>query len=78
VYNYDVSVPGATTLSDRAKELAQGAIAPEVVFIFPTPDSVNGKPGPKVPPVCLVGLETCGGGVANQPVRTYWRQRGAD
>ncbi len=35
-------------------------------------------PVPQVPPVCLVGLESCGGGVVNNPVRTYWRQRGAE
>jgi type IV pilus assembly protein PilY1 len=35
-------------------------------------------PGPAVPPVCLVGLETCGFGLTNPPVRTYWRQRGVN
>ncbi len=79
IYNYDTSVDGATSLTDRSKELAQGAIAPEVVFVFPTPDS--DKPGvtpPAVPPICLVGLESCGAGISNPPVRTYWKQRGVN
>jgi hypothetical protein len=28
------------------------------------------------PPICPVDPESCGGGLANPPVRTYWRQRG--
>jgi type IV pilus assembly protein PilY1 len=98
-YNYDATVGEAT--EDRSKELAQGSIAPEVVFIFPTPPGVAAteppkncaqiagcdeddpstwplRPGTAVPPVCLVGLETCGAGMANPPIRTYWRQRGAN
>ena len=79
MYNYDTGVDGATSLTDRSKELAQGAIAPEVVFVFPTPDSETpGVTPPAVPPVCLVGLESCGAGISNPPVRTYWRQRGVN
>jgi type IV pilus assembly protein PilY1 len=79
LYNYDTSVDGATSLTDRSKELAQGAIAPEVVFVFPTPDSdTPGVTPPAVPPICLVGLESCGAGISNPPVRTYWRQRGVN
>jgi type IV pilus assembly protein PilY1 len=78
VFNYDVSTPGATELEDRSKELAQGGLAPEVVFVFPTPTAANGLTPPAVPPVCLVGLETCGAGLSNPPVRTYWRQRGTN
>jgi hypothetical protein len=49
------------------------------VFIFPTPPDTNPNgPEPAVPPVCLVGLESCGFGISNPPVRTYWRQRGAN
>jgi type IV pilus assembly protein PilY1 len=67
------------TADDRSTDLAQGSISPEVVFIFPTPPNTNPNgPEPPVPPVCLVGLETCGFGLANPPVRTYWRQRGAN
>ena len=115
IYNYDAST--TETTADRSKELAQGSIAPEVVFIFPTPPKVpvhcSTTPGcdpddpttwpdtpppgcattpgckvddpstwlahgPAVAPVCLVGLEKCGFGITNPPVRTYWRQRGAN
>lgn len=79
VVNLDTSVPGASDLTDRSKELAQGSIAPEPVFIFPTPQATNENPNPPaVPPICLVGLESCGTGLLNPPVRTYWRQRGAN
>ena len=87
--------------ADRSRELSQGSIAPEVVFVFPTPPQtrpnepppncaqISGcdpndpstwplQPGAALPPVCLVGLETCGFGLVNPPVRTYWRQRGAN
>jgi type IV pilus assembly protein PilY1 len=79
-YNYDDTVDGETP-ADRSKDLAQGSIAPEVVFIFPTPPVDPNNPNaaqPAVPPVCLVGLENCGFGISNPPVRTYWRQRGAN
>jgi type IV pilus assembly protein PilY1 len=77
-YNGDLSLGDG----DRSNELAaEGTISPEVVFIFPTPprdpDNPN-APVPAVPPVCLVGLENCGFGISNPPVRTYWRQRGAN
>jgi type IV pilus assembly protein PilY1 len=79
IFNYDTTTDGPSSLSDRSKDLAQGAIAPEVVFVFPTPDTpTSGLMPPAVPPVCLVGLESCGAGLANPPVRTYWRQRGAN
>jgi type IV pilus assembly protein PilY1 len=76
-YNYDAETGEATT--DRSTDLAQGSISPEVVFVFPTPPNTDpNNPEPAVPPVCLVGLEKCGFGVTNPPVRTYWRQRGAN
>jgi hypothetical protein len=78
VKNLDTRVGGDLNIDDRSKELSQGSIAPEVVFVFPTPEDENGLPGRAVPPVCLVGLENCGTGIANPPVRTYWRQRGAN
>jgi type IV pilus assembly protein PilY1 len=101
VTNLDTAVGGDLTIADRFTELAQGSIAPEVIFVFPTPPLVTPDvppancastpgcvvddpatwpkiPGPAVSPVCLVGLESCGSGVANPPVRTYWRQRGAN
>jgi type IV pilus assembly protein PilY1 len=79
IFNFDLATEGVTALTDRSKDLAQGAIAPEVVFVFPTPENqVPGVTPPAVPPICLVGLEGCGAGLANPPVRTYWRQRGAN
>jgi type IV pilus assembly protein PilY1 len=80
VENFDTTVAGATEASDRSKELAQrGTIAPEAIFVFPTPDADSNNPNPPaVPPICLVGLETCGTGLLNPPVRTYWQQRGTN
>ena len=77
IYQYDSAV--GESVEDRSKDLAQGSIAPEVVFVFPTPPTdASGQQVPAVPPVCLVGLENCGFGITNPPVRTYWRQRGAN
>jgi type IV pilus assembly protein PilY1 len=78
VVNFDKSTDGSL---ERSKELAQGSIAPEAIFIFPTPDADPDdptKPMPAVPPICLVGLESCGTGLLNPPVRTYWQQRGTN
>ena len=75
VNNYDESTGENASVSDRVLDLSQGSIAPEAVFIFPTPDNPN---APAPPPVCLIGLESCGAGLLNPPVRTYWRQRGAN
>lgn len=77
VRNFDTSTPAY----ERSKELLQGSIAPAVTFIFPTPapdpDDPT-RPMPAVAPFCLVGLESCGTGLGNAPVRTYWEQRGAN
>ena len=65
---------------DRDTELAQSGIAPEVVWLFPSPeDPVNCVGAACRPdPVCLVGLETCGVGINLAPVRTFWRQTGVN
>lgn len=79
VFDYDAATNGVSSLTDRHRDLAQGAIAPEVVFAFPTADgSLPGETPPAVPPVCLVGVESCVDGITNPPVRTYWRQRGVN
>ena len=59
------------------EEKSQGGIAPEVVWLFPSPDNPETCVGAECrpDPVCLVGLENCGTGVQNRPVRTYWLQR---
>ena len=71
----------STTGNERYRELRQGSIAPAVTFVFPTPDADPTdptRPMPAVAPFCLVGLENCGSGLTNPPVRTYWEQRGAN
>jgi type IV pilus assembly protein PilY1 len=74
---------GATdpdSVDDREAELAQGGIAPEVVWLFPSPDDPTTCVGAECrpEPVCLVGLENCGVGVNLAPVRTFWRQSGVN
>jgi len=79
VVNFSDPTSPPTDVSDRFKELAQGSIAPEAIFVFPTPDADANNPNPPaVPPICLVGLESCGSGLTNPPVRTYWEQRGSN
>jgi type IV pilus assembly protein PilY1 len=68
------------SVDDRDTELAQGGIAPEVVWLFPSPDDPVNCVGAECrpDPVCLVGLENCGVGVNLAPVRTFWRQTGVN
>ena len=70
----------ADSIEDRDSELAQSGIAPEVVWLFPSPDNPEDCEGAECrpDPVCLVGLESCGVGVNLNPVRTYWRQTGVN
>ncbi|MGH8495815.1 MAG: pilus assembly protein [Gammaproteobacteria bacterium] len=70
----------ALTLSDRGRDLNQGGIAPEVVFLFPEYDPTACPPGETCeppPPECLVGVEKCEPDFTNAPVRTFWTQDGA-
>lgn len=60
---------------DREKELQQGGIAPETVFLFPTPPEDCVGEDCRPPPQCLVGVENCGIEFTNQPVKTFWRER---
>ena len=71
----DSGDPNNLTLTDRSRDLAQGGIAPETVFLFPPPTDPN---DPLPPPECLIGLENCTVGLANLPVRTFWTQDGAE
>jgi type IV pilus assembly protein PilY1 len=77
VNNFDGDATTETAL-DRSNELAQGSIAPEVVFVFPGAADPSNCVGEECapPPICLVGLESCGEGFTNAPRRTYWRQEG--
>ncbi|MGE0030217.1 MAG: pilus assembly protein [Steroidobacteraceae bacterium] len=65
---------------DRDTELSQGGIAPEVVWLFPSPEDPVNCVGAECrpPPQCLVGLENCGVGINLAPVRTFWRQTGVN
>jgi type IV pilus assembly protein PilY1 len=78
VINRDSPTDPPDSVDDRFSELEQGGIAPEVVWLFPSPDDPVGCVGAacRPPPRCLVGLETCGVGINLSPVRTYWRQTG--
>ncbi len=72
VTNLDGSIdPNNLTLTDRSRDLAQGGIAPEVVFLFPPSTDPN---DPLPPPACLIGLENCTLGITNLPVRTFWTE----
>jgi type IV pilus assembly protein PilY1 len=61
-----------------AGQLNQKGIAPEVSFLFPSPDNSPGSGTRRPPPVCLVGAESCGQFSGYQPKRTFWQQKGAD
>ncbi len=68
------------SVNDRDTELQQGGLAPEVVWLFPSPDNPTTCVGAacRPDPVCLVGLESCGVGVSLAPVRTFWVQKDAN
>jgi len=68
------------SVDDRETELSQGGIAPEVVWLFPSPENPATCVGEECrpDPQCLVGLENCGVGVNLAPVRTFWRQTGVN
>jgi type IV pilus assembly protein PilY1 len=65
---------------DRRGDLNQQGLAPEAVIIFPSPDDPTNCQGAACSPapVCLVGLERCGPGLPDGPIRTFWSQRDVD
>ncbi|MCH9027676.1 MAG: PQQ-binding-like beta-propeller repeat protein [Proteobacteria bacterium] len=67
-------------IDDRSRTLKTGGIAPEVVFLFPSPDDPNNCVGKQCTPdpECIVGLEVCNLGFDNDPIRTFWNQDGAE
>ncbi len=87
---YQVSVLDARPgrhLSETAHEIGAGGlalrlrqpgIAPEPVFVFPRADGGAAGTLPRPPPLCLVGVESCGSLTGTGLRRTYWRQRGAE
>ena len=80
VYDRESPADPPDSVDDRETELAQGGIAPEVVWLFPSPDNPATCVGAgcRPDPVCLVGLENCGVTIDLAPVRTFWRQTGVN
>ena len=80
VYDRENPEDPPDSVDDRDTELAQGGIAPEVVWLFPSPENPTTCVGAECrpDPVCLVGLENCGVGINLAPVRTFWRQTGVN
>jgi type IV pilus assembly protein PilY1 len=65
---------------DRVGGLDQSGIASEVTILFPSPDDPVNCKGAQCspPPVCKVGVESCGVTFSNDPVKTFWWQRDVD
>lgn len=70
---------GTLDAADRSSPLDQHGIAPEAVILFPSPDDplCKGK-ACSPPPVCIVGVESCGVKFGNDPKKTFWMQKDAD
>jgi type IV pilus assembly protein PilY1 len=64
------------TVEDRVRSLAQGGIAPEIVFLFPDPKSCTSGDCDAV--YGFVGLEGIGDLSLPPYVRTYWEQAGSE
>ncbi len=70
---------GAEADEARITRLEQGGIAPQPVFLFPSPwvkDCTGEECAP--PPVACVGVECFDPDFPNRPVRTLWTQDGID
>ena len=79
VYDREDAATNIDSPEDRDLQLSQGGIAPEVVWLFPSPDNPNCTGAACRPdPVCLVGLENCGVAINLDPIRTFWRQTGVN
>jgi len=64
------------TEGDRSTALEQSGIAPEVVWLFPSPDNPEDCEGAECrpPPRCLIGIERCPGDITFNTTRTFWTQ----
>ena len=64
------------TEGDPSTELEQSGIAPEVVWLFPSPDNPEDCEGAECrpPPRCLIGIERCPGDITFNTTRTFWTQ----
>jgi type IV pilus assembly protein PilY1 len=74
-----VPADGAEADEARVTRLEQGGIAPQPVFLFPSPwqqDCEGQECAP--PPVACVGVECFDPDFPNLPVRTLWTQDGVD
>jgi hypothetical protein len=67
-----------TVAGGLAVRLEQFGIAPSTVFLFPGADGDENNDQTRPPPICLIGVESCGKFAAFEPKRTYWRHRGAE
>jgi type IV pilus assembly protein PilY1 len=70
---------GAAADDARVSRLEQGGIAPQPVFLFPSPwqeDCTGSECMP--PPIACVGVECFDPDYPNLPVRTLWTQDGVD
>jgi len=78
VIDTDAMDPNDPDASDesRVTELNQGGIAPEPMFLFPSPDDPDDCEGEECapPPLTCVGVECFDPGFRNSPVRTLWRR----
>ncbi len=83
VVNGDPPPPDPAVVSDpdpRSEELKQEGIAPETVFLFPSPDDPSTCVGKQCSPnpVGCVGVECFDPGFENVPVRTFWTEDGVE
>jgi type IV pilus assembly protein PilY1 len=67
----------AATTADRAKDLAQSGIAPQVTMLF-LPDATNASNPNKTDIVLMSGAETVGVLTLNSRQKTYWRDGSAN
>ncbi len=74
-----VPADGAAADDARITRLEQGGIAPQPMFLFPSPWQENCE-GTECapPPVACVGVECFDPDYPNRPVRTLWTQDGID
>jgi type IV pilus assembly protein PilY1 len=61
-----------------AGQLNQKGIAPEIAFLFPSPDNAPGSGNRRPTPIGLCGAEACGRFPGYGPKRTFWLERDAD
>ncbi|MGH8243710.1 MAG: pilus assembly protein [Steroidobacteraceae bacterium] len=80
VYDRESPEDPPDSAEDRDQDLAQGGLAPEIVYVFPPPDNPADCEGAECRPdaVGLVGVENVGSLPLGAPVRTFGRQTGVN